>query len=89
MDGEVDHLAATGHRVEAVEHGVAAGKMVGLSAGGTQAVGAGREEVVRAGEVYYWPPGPTVWVEEDYEAIETSPSRGMDEVIEHLKKRLG
>lgn len=48
----------------------------------------GREEVVRAGEVYYWPAGHTVWVDEDYEAIEFSPRRGMNEVIEHLKKRL-
>jgi hypothetical protein len=28
----------------------------------------GREETVRAGDVYYWPPGHTVWVDEDYEA---------------------
>ncbi len=49
----------------------------------------GTEELVRAGEVYYWPPGHTVWVDEDYEAIEFSPSRAMGEVIEHLKKRLG
>ncbi len=48
----------------------------------------GHEEVVRAGEVYYWPPGHTVWVDEDYEAIEFSPSGQMGEVIEHLKTKL-
>ncbi|MDZ7784254.1 MAG: hypothetical protein U5K56_15385 [Halioglobus sp.] len=48
----------------------------------------GSEEVVRAGEVYYWPPGHTIAVEEDYEAIEFSPSGPMREVIAHLKSRL-
>lgn len=49
----------------------------------------GREEVVRAGEVYYWPAGHTVRVDEDYEAIEFSPRGPMGEVIEHLKAKLG
>lgn len=40
----------------------------------------GSEEVVKAGEVYYWPPGHTVRVEEDYEAIEFSPSGPMRDV---------
>jgi hypothetical protein len=48
----------------------------------------GREELVRAGEVYYWPPGHTVWVDEDYEAVEFSPAGPMGEVIEHLKAKL-
>jgi hypothetical protein len=48
----------------------------------------GSEEVVRAGEVYYWPPGHTVWVEEDYEAVEFSPSGPMGQVIDHLKSKL-
>lgn len=48
----------------------------------------GREEVVRAGDVYYWPPGHTVRVDEDYEAVEFSPSGPMGEVIEHLKSKL-
>jgi len=50
--------------------------------------GDGSEEIVRAGEVYYWPPGHTVWVDEDYEAVEFSPSRPMGEVIDHLKSKL-
>ncbi len=48
----------------------------------------GSEEIVRAGDVYYWPPHHTVWVDEDYEAIEFSPSKAMGDVIEHLKKKL-
>jgi hypothetical protein len=49
----------------------------------------GSEETVRAGEVYYWPPGHTVRVDEDYEALEFSPSRAMGEVIDHLRRKLG
>lgn len=48
----------------------------------------GSEETVNAGEVYYWPPGHTVRVDEDYEAVEFSPSGPMGEVIEHLKSKL-
>jgi len=48
----------------------------------------GTEEVVRAGEVYYWPPGHTVRVDEDYEAIEFSPAGPMHEVVAHLKRQL-
>ena len=48
----------------------------------------GAEEVVRAGEVCYWPPGHTVRVEEDYEAIEFCPSEPMRAVVEHLKSQL-
>jgi len=48
----------------------------------------GSHETVRAGDVYYWPPQHTVWVDEDYEAIEFSPSQAMRELIEHLSSRL-
>jgi len=48
----------------------------------------GQEETVSAGDVYYWPPGHTVWVDEDYEAIEFSPSGEMAHLIEHLKSKL-
>jgi hypothetical protein len=48
----------------------------------------GRVETVHAGDVYYWPPGHTVWVDEDYEAIEFSPSGPMREVIDHLNSKL-
>lgn len=49
----------------------------------------GSEETVRAGEAYYWPPGHTVRVDEDYESIEFSPSAPMNEVIAHLKAKMG
>lgn len=49
----------------------------------------GTEEVVDAGDVYYWPPGHTVWVDEDYEAVEFSPSGPMGHVIDHLNAKLG
>jgi hypothetical protein len=49
----------------------------------------GREETVRAGDVYYWPPGHTVWVDEDYEAVEFSPSAPMCALIDHLNAKLG
>ena len=42
----------------------------------------------RAGDVYYWPPGHTVWVDEDYEAIEFSPSGQMGELMNHLEAKL-
>lgn len=50
--------------------------------------GDGRTETVSAGEVYYWPPGHTVWVDEDYAAIEFSPKDEMAEVIGHLRSKL-
>ncbi len=48
----------------------------------------GHQETVRAGDVYYWPPGHTVRVDEDYEAVEFSPSALMCTVIDHLKSKL-
>ncbi len=48
----------------------------------------GTEETVTAGEVYYWPPGHTVRVDEDYEAIEFSPSGQMGELMNHLVAKL-
>ena len=49
----------------------------------------GRKETVSEGEVYYWPPGHTVSVDEDYRAIEFSPRTGMGELIEHLRNKMG
>jgi hypothetical protein len=51
--------------------------------------GDGTEEIVRAGDAYYWPPGHTVTVDEDYEAVEFSPAKAMAEVIDHLRAKLG
>lgn len=49
----------------------------------------GKVETVKAGDVYYWPPGHTVWVNEDYEAVEFSPAGPMGHIIEHLKAKMG
>ncbi len=51
--------------------------------------GDGKTETVHAGEVYYWPPGHTVWVDEDYASVEFSPKDGMAEVIGHLRAKVG
>ena len=48
----------------------------------------GHEETVEAGEVYYWPPGHTVRVNADYEAVEFSPSGQMSDLMDHLKAQL-
>lgn len=48
----------------------------------------GKEETVNAGEVYFWPPGHTVRVNEDYEALEFSPSDQMAELMDHLRPQL-
>lgn len=48
----------------------------------------GRQERVSAGEVYHWPAGHTVWVDEDYSAVEFSPKAEMREVIDHLRGKL-
>ena len=50
--------------------------------------GDGRSETVREGEVYYWPAGHTVSVDEDYQAIEFSPRQEMCDLIEHLKTKM-
>ena len=48
----------------------------------------GREEKVNQGDVYYWPPGHTIWTDEDYESVEFSPKDDMAELMTHLKKKL-
>jgi len=48
----------------------------------------GHEEIAKAGDVYYWPAGHTVWTEEDYESIEFSPKEEMGVLFNHLKKKL-
>lgn len=35
----------------------------------------GNEEVTRAGELFYWPAGHTVWDDEDMSFVEFSPKR--------------
>ena len=43
-----------------------------------------REEVIKAGQLFYLPPGHTAWVEEDIDLIEFSPSEAHDMVLQHI-----
>jgi len=48
----------------------------------------GKEEVCHAGEMFYWPAGHTVWVEEDTSFVEFSPKSELKEVYDHIGKKL-
>lgn len=45
----------------------------------------GSEEVVRAGDMWYAPPGHTAWCEEDSEFIDVSPAQELKQVIDHVR----
>lgn len=49
----------------------------------------GTQEVVRGGELYYWPPGHTVRFLEDTSYVEFSPAGEMRELVGHVKAKLG
>ncbi len=46
------------------------------------------EELVKAGDVFYWPAGHTAIVEEDLKFIDFSPEKESDEVMQHIGKRM-
>ncbi len=48
----------------------------------------GKEEVVRAGEVFYVASGHTALVEEDLAMIEISPEKEYNEVMEHIASKM-
>jgi hypothetical protein len=48
----------------------------------------GDEEVCNSGDMFYWPPGHTVWVEEDTSFVEFSPKKGLKEVYDHIGKKV-
>jgi hypothetical protein len=48
----------------------------------------GTEEVVNAGEIYYWPSGHTVVVEEAIRMVEFSPHDQMSQVLAHVVGKL-
>jgi len=48
----------------------------------------GKEEVCHAGDMFYWPPGHTVWVEKDTSFVEFSPRSELKEVYDHIGKKL-
>lgn len=49
---------------------------------------AGREETVRANDLFYWPGGHNVRVDQDAEFVMFSPQREHAEVIEHMRAKL-
>lgn len=48
----------------------------------------GKEEVVSAGEIYYWPKGHTAIVHEDLKILEFSPTKEFTEVITHVGHKI-
>ena len=48
----------------------------------------GTEEVCRAGEMFYWPAGHTVWVEEDTSFVEFSPRKELKKVYDHIGNKV-
>lgn len=48
----------------------------------------GKEEVCRAGEMFYWPAGHTVWVEVDTSFVEFSPKKELKQVYDHIGRKL-
>lgn len=48
----------------------------------------GKEEVCLAGEVFYWPAGHTVRVDEETSFIEFSPKKELKEVYDHIGRKL-
>jgi hypothetical protein len=48
----------------------------------------GEEEICRAGDMFYWPAGHTVRVEEDTSFVEFSPKNELKQVYEHIGNKL-
>ena len=48
----------------------------------------GTQELVGPGEVYYWPAGHTVLIEEDVRMVEFSPHEEMSAVLAHVVTKL-
>ena len=48
----------------------------------------GEEEICKAGEMFYWPSGHTVRVEEDTAFVEFSPQKELKALYEHVGKVL-
>lgn len=49
----------------------------------------GSEEEVRGSDLFYWPPGHTVKVSEDAEIILFSPQHEHNEVLDHMRAKMG
>jgi len=49
----------------------------------------GTHEVIKSGDLFYWPPGHTVKVGQDAEVILFSPQDEHSEVIDHMRNKMG
>ncbi len=49
----------------------------------------GSEETAAAGDLFFWPAGHTVKIEQDTEVIMFSPQHQHNEVFDHFNKKLG
>ena len=47
-----------------------------------------KEEVIKSGDLFYWPPGHTVRVGEDAEVILFSPQDEHNKVIDHMRGKM-
>lgn len=74
LDGDVCHSPHWGF--------VLAGKVTTTDADGNR-------ETVAANDLFYWPPGHNVKVDEDAELIMFSPQHEHSEVIDHMKAKTG
>lgn len=48
----------------------------------------GSSEVVKPGDLYYWPPGHTISVQGDTRYVEFSPADQLADVLDHVVSRL-
>jgi len=48
----------------------------------------GRQETSRAGEMFYWPAGHTVRVDEDTSFVEFSPKQQLKQVYDHIARKI-
>ena len=48
----------------------------------------GKTENARSGDIFYWPPGHTVKVNEDVEFVVFSPQREHTKVMDHINRKL-
>ena len=49
----------------------------------------GSHESVRGGDLFYWPPGHSVRVEQDAEFVMFSPQHEHTEVMDHINRKIG
>ena len=49
----------------------------------------GAKEVIKGGDLFYWPPGHTVRADKDAEVVLFSPQHEHSEVIDHMLNKMG